>query len=315
MTIATNAASRTPVPSNGGRSRAPKLSFEFFPPRSDEAEKQLGETIAELAAYAPEFVSVTYGAGGSTRGPTLSTVSRILRETALPAAAHLTCVGATKAEVAAVVEEFRAVGVRHFVALRGDPAGGIGAAYVPSPGGYANAAELVAGLKTIADFEISVSAYPEKHPESRDVAADIDMLKRKVDAGAARALTQFFFDNDHYARYLDRVRAVGIEIPVVPGILPVHNLGQVQRFAGLCGASVPQWLADRLDPLADRPEERTKVAIELAARQVDGLIALGVEEFHFYTMNRSALVSAVLDSTGFERGDAVKRVRAEGAAA
>lgn len=315
MTIATNSDPRYAGPRNAGRSRGPKLSFEFFPPRSGEAEKQFGETIEALAAYAPDFVSVTYGAGGSTRGPTLATVSRILRETSLPAAAHLTCVGATKAEVAAVVDEFRAVGVRHFVALRGDPAGGIDAAYEPSPDGYANAAELVAGLKAIADFEISVSAYPEKHPESRDVAADIDMLKRKVDAGATRALTQFFFDNDHYARYLDRVRAAGIEIPIVPGILPVHNLGQVQKFAGLCGASVPQWIADRFEPLADRPEARAAVAIELAARQVDGLIALGVEEFHFYTMNRSALVSAVLDRVGIERDDAGKQGRAEGAAA
>ncbi len=300
---------------NAGRSRGPKLSFEFFPPRSEEAEQQLGETIDTLAAYRPDFVSVTYGAGGSTRGPTLATISRILSDTALPAAAHLTCVGATKAEVRAVVDEFRAVGVRHFVALRGDPAGGIGAAYEPTPGGYANAAELVAGLKAIADFEISVSAYPEKHPESYDVAADIDMLKRKVDAGATRALTQFFFDNDLYARYRDRVRAAGIEIPIVPGILPVHNLGQVQKFAGLCGASVPQWLADRLEPLADRAEERAAVAVELAARQVDGLIALGVDEFHFYTMNRSALVASVLDRVGLRPEQDVERARAEGAAA
>ncbi len=300
---------------NAGRSRGPKLSFEFFPPRSEEAEQQLGETIDTLAAYRPDFVSVTYGAGGSTRGPTLATISRILSDTALPAAAHLTCVGATKAEVRAVVDEFRAAGVRHFVALRGDPAGGIGAAYEPAPGGYANAAELVAGLKAIADFEISVSAYPEKHPESRDVAADIDMLKRKVDAGATRALTQFFFDNDLYARYRDRVRAAGIEIPIVPGILPVHNLGQVQKFAGLCGASVPQWLADRLEPLADRAEERAAVAVELAARQVDGLIALGVDEFHFYTMNRSALVASVLDRVGLRPEQDVERARAEGAAA
>ncbi len=300
---------------NAGRSRGPKLSFEFFPPRSDEAEQQLGETIDTLAAYRPDFVSVTYGAGGSTRGPTLATISRILSDTALPAAAHLTCVGATKAEVRAVVDEFRAAGVRHFVALRGDPAGGIGAAYEPTPGGYANAAELVAGLKAIADFEISVSAYPEKHPESHDVAADIDMLKRKVDAGATRALTQFFFDNDLYARYRDRVRAAGIEIPIVPGILPVHNLGQVQKFAGLCGASVPQWLADRLEPLADRAEERAAVAVELAARQVDGLIALGVDEFHFYTMNRSALVASVLDRVGLRPEQDVERARAEGAAA
>lgn len=300
---------------NASRRRAPKLSFEFFPPRSDDAERQFDETLAALQSYAPDFVSVTYGAGGSTRGPTLAALSKIIRDTDLAAAAHLTCVGATKAEVAAVVDEFGAIGVRHFVSLRGDPAGGIGSAYQPSEGGYANAAELVAGLRTIADFEISVSAYPEKHPESRDVAADIDMLKRKVDAGATRALTQFFFDNDLFERYLERVRAAGIAIPIVPGILPVHNLGQVQKFAGLCGASVPQWLADRLEPLADRAGDRAKVAVEIAARQVEGLVGLGVDEFHFYTMNRSSLVEAVLDLAGFQKRRDAKPGAAAGAAA
>lgn len=280
---------------------APSLSFEFFPPRTEEAERQIWETIDALTPYAPDFVSVTYGAGGSTRAPTLATVARIISDTPLSAAAHLTCVGATKEEVHAVIEEFRAVGVRHFVALRGDPASGIGDAYQPHPGGYANAAELVAGLRAIADFEVSVSAYPEKHPESFDVAADIEMLKRKVDAGATRALTQFFFDNVLYERYLERVRAAGIDIPIVPGILPVHNLAQVQKFAGLCGATVPQWLADRLGPLDGLPDDRARVAAELAARQVEGLMALGIDEFHFYTMNRSALVSSVLDQVGFER--------------
>lgn len=294
---------------------APTLSFEFFPPRTEEAERQIWETIDALTAYAPSFVSVTYGAGGSTRAPTLATVARIISDTPLSAAAHLTCVGATKEEVHAVIDEFQAVGVRHFVALRGDPASGIGAAYQPHPGGYANAAELAAGLRAIGDFEVSVSAYPEKHPESFDVAADIDMLKRKVDAGATRALTQFFFDNIHYERYLERVRAAGIRIPIVPGILPVHNLAQVQKFAGLCGATVPQWLADRLGPLDGQPEERARVAADLAARQVEGLIALGVDEFHFYTMNRSTLVSSVLDQVGFERRENTVRQPAAGAAA
>lgn len=294
---------------------APTLSFEFFPPRTEEAERQIWETVDALTAYAPSFVSVTYGAGGSTRAPTLATVARIISDTPLSAAAHLTCVGATKEEVHAVIEEFRAVGVRHFVALRGDPASGIGAAYQPHPGGYANAAELVAGLRAIGDFEVSVSAYPEKHPESFDVAADIDMLKRKVDAGATRALTQFFFDNVHYERYLERVRAAGIRIPIVPGILPVHHLAQVQKFAGLCGATVPQWLADRLGPLDGQPDERARVAADLAARQVEGLIALGVDEFHFYTMNRSALVSSVLDQVGFGRRQDTVRKSTAGAAA
>ena len=281
--------------------RAIKLSFEFFPPKTPEAGEQLWQTAAVLADYAPDFVSVTYGAGGSTKAPTLNTVSRLLKESPLNAASHLTCVGATRAEVHAVVEEFRAAGVRHFVALRGDPAGGAGSTYNPHPGGYANAAELVAGLRGIGDFEVSVSAYPEKHPESADVAADIDMLKRKVDAGATRALTQFFFENDDFARYVDRVRAAGISIPIVPGILPVHNLSQVRKFAGLCGASVPAWLAERLEPVDDDAERRMPVAIELAARQVEGLIAQGIGEFHFYTMNRAALTGAVCDLVGFRK--------------
>ena len=277
-----------------------RLSFEFFPPKSAEAEGQLWETAAALSAYDPGFMSVTYGAGGSTKEPTLSTVRHLLKM-GLPAASHLTCVGATKEEVHAVVADFQAVGVKHFVALRGDPPEGVGTAYKPFPGGYANAAELAAGLHGIADFDISVSAYPEKHPQSPDVAADIDMLKRKVDAGATRALTQFFFENDDFERYLERVRKAGITIPIVPGILPVHNLSQVQKFAGLCGASVPGWLADRLAPVDGRPQERAAVAIELATRQVDDLITRGVSEFHFYTMNRAAMVSAVCDGVGFSR--------------
>ncbi|MBO9628329.1 MAG: methylenetetrahydrofolate reductase [NAD(P)H] [Shinella sp.] len=279
-----------------------RLSFEFFPPKSAEAEEQLWETAAALSAYDPGFMSVTYGAGGSTKVPTLATVRQLIKM-GLPAASHLTCVGATKEEVNAVVADFEAVGVKHFVALRGDPPGGVGTPYQPHPGGYANAAELVAGLRGLADFEISVSAYPEKHPQSPDVAADVDMLKRKVDAGATRALTQFFFENDDFERYLERVRKAGITIPVVPGILPVHNLGQVQKFAGLCGASVPAWLADRLAPYDDRPQERAAAAVELAIRQVEDLIARGISEFHFYTMNRAAMVSAVCDGVGFARND------------
>lgn len=288
-----------------------RLSFEFFPPKSVEAEGQLWETAAALSAYDPGFMSVTYGAGGSTKAPTLATVRQLLKM-GLPAASHLTCVGATKAEVDAVVADFQAAGVKHFVALRGDPPSGVGAPYQPFPGGYANAAELTAGLRGIADFEISVSAYPEKHPQSPDVDADVDMLKRKVDAGATRALTQFFFENDDFERYIERVRRAGITIPVVPGILPVHNLSQVQKFAGLCGATVPAWLAERLGPFDDKPQERTAVAIELAIRQVEDLIARGVSEFHFYTMNRATMVSAVCDGVGFAKLD---RNRAAGAAA
>lgn len=282
-----------------------RLSFEFFPPKNADMETQLWETVEDLTLWNPDFVSVTYGAGGSTRAPTLATVSRLAAETSLRPASHLTCVGATKAETHAAVEEFRAAGIRHFVALRGDPQGGIGTSYQPQPGGYANAAELTAGLKSLGDLEVSVSAYPEKHPESKDVAADIDMLKRKVDAGATRALTQFFFENDHYERYLEKVRAAGITIPIVPGILPVHNLASVRKFAGMCGASVPDYVIARLGTIDDLPEERFKAASALAAEQVRDLIHRGVREFHFYSMNRSNLVGSVLEQSGFERVPAI----------
>jgi methylenetetrahydrofolate reductase (NADPH) len=288
----------------------PRLSFEFFPPKSDEMEVQLWKAVDELKAWNPDFVSVTYGAGGSTRDTTLDAVSRMINEAGLAAASHLTCVGATREEVHQTVAEFRAAGVRHFVALRGDPHGGIGTAYTPFPGGYANGAELTAGLSALGGLEISVSAYPEKHPESRDAAADIDMLKQKADNGATRALTQFFFDNDHFTRYLDRVRAAGITIPIVPGILPIQNLAQVKRFARLCGATVPGFVDDALAAYEEQPEERAKRAAELAARQVEGLKAMGVNEFHFYTMNRSPLVSSVLELSGFSVGSARASSRA-----
>ena len=275
-----------------------RLSFEFFPPKNAEMEETLFSTARRLKRFNPDFVSVTYGAGGTTRDTTLATVLRLIDGEKLATAAHLTCVGARREEVHAVVEEFRAAGVRHFVALRGDPQGGVGTSYSPFPGGYANGAELAAGLRSLGDFEISVSAYPEKHPESADVDADIEMLKRKVDAGATRALTQFFFDNDHYARYLDRVRKAGISIPVVPGILPVHNLAQVQKFASLCGASVPAFVEDALAPYADQPKERAIRAADLAARQVRDLVARGADELHFYTMNRAGLIERVLDEAG-----------------
>lgn len=285
------------------RSDALKVSFEFFPPKSGDMESQLWESISRLAPFGPDFVSVTYGAGGSTRQPTLNTVRRIRAETALSPAAHLTCVGAGRGDVDAVARAFQAAGVRHFVALRGDPPGGVGSAYAPHPGGYANAAALVAGLKAIADFEISVAAYPEKHPESADFGTDIDMLKAKVDAGAGRAITQFFFDNDHYERYLDRVRAAGIDVPVVPGILPIHNFSQVARFAGMCGTSVPDWLAARFDGLEADPQTRALVSAAIAADQVMDLVERGVREFHFYTMNRAQLVFAICHLLGLGRAD------------
>ena len=275
-----------------------RVSFEFFPPKTEEMEKNLWDAIGRLAPLNPNFVSVTYGAGGSTRERTHSTVKRIVNETALMPAAHLTCVAATKPEINAVIEAYRDAGVRHIGALRGDPIDGVGAKYAPHPGGYTNAADLVAGIKKIADIEVSVSAYPEKHPDSANVADDIDMLKAKVDAGATRAITQFFFENDRYFDYLDKVRARGIYIPIVPGILPVQNFKQARSFAERTGASVPRWLADRFDGLDDDVATRKLIAAAVAAEQVMGLLEQGVTDFHFYTMNRADLVYAICHLLG-----------------
>ena len=269
-----------------------RVSFEFFPPKNDAMEQTLWRSIERLKPLGPDFVSVTYGAGGSTRERTHATLSRLLKETSLRPAAHLTCVAATKADVDAVVQSYRDEGIHHIVALRGDPVDGAGNAYAPHPQGYASSADLVAAIARTGDFEISVSAYPEKHPESPSVDADIDMLKRKVDAGATRAITQFFFQNDVYERYLDRVRAAGITIPIVPGIVPVHSFKAVSGFAGRCGTSVPGWLAERFEGLDDDPTTRQLVAAAVAAEQVLDLVNRGVSEFHFYTMNRADLVYA-----------------------
>jgi len=281
-----------------GAERRIRVSFEFFPPKSEDMEKTLWDSITRLAPLKPNFVSVTYGAGGSTRERTHSTVKRILGETALMPAAHLTCVAATSAEIDDVIRSYCEAGVRHIVALRGDPIGGIGERYAPHPGGYKNGADLVAGIKRLADVEVSVSAYPEKHPDSPDVGTDIDMLKAKVDAGATRAITQFFFENDRYFRYLDRVRASGISVPVVPGILPVQNFKQMKSFAGRCGTSVPDWLAERFDGLDDDAATRKLIAAAVAAEQVLDLVDQGVTDFHFYTMNRADLVYAVCHLLG-----------------
>jgi methylenetetrahydrofolate reductase (NADPH) len=275
-----------------------RVSFEFFPPKTEEMEQTLWASITRLAPLAPQFVSVTYGAGGSTRERTHATVKRILDETAVAPAAHLTCVAATRAEIDAVIRNYVAAGVRHIVALRGDPPEGVGARYAPHPGGYENGADLVAGIKRIAPVEVSVSAYPEKHPDSPTVAADIDMLAAKVDAGATRAITQFFFENDLYFRYLDRVRARGIEVPVVPGILPVQNFRQAKAFAERCGTSVPGWLAHRFDGLDDDATTRRLIAVAVAAEQVIDLVDRGVTDFHFYTMNRADLVYAICHLLG-----------------
>ena len=275
-----------------------RVSFEFFPPKNDEMETRLWETVKRLEPFAPRFVSVTYGAGGSTRERTQRTVTRIKAETALTPAAHLTCVDASRGEVDAVIADFARSGIRNFVALRGDPREGVGASYRPHDDGYANGAELVAALRRAGDFDISVSAYPEKHPESPDFATDIDMLKRKVDAGATRAITQFFFDNDTYERYVERVRRAGILVPIVPGVLPIHNFAQVANFASRCGAHVPAWLARRFEGLAGDPQTHMLVAAAVAAEQVHDLVERGVGDFHFYTMNRADLPVAICHMIG-----------------
>lgn len=273
-------------------------SFEFFPPKTEDMGAKLWEAVQRLEPLQPKFVSVTYGAGGSTRERTQRTVGRILRESSLAPAAHLTCVDATREEVDRVIADFAAMGVKRFVALRGDPAEGVGARYRPHPGGYANAAELVAALSRAGEFDISVSAYPEKHPESPDFATDIEMLKRKVDNGATRAIAQFFFDNDLYERYVERVRRAGIYVPIVPGILPVHNFTQVANFSARCGALVPAWLAERFEGLENDPQTHALVASAVAAEQVMDLVERGVEDFHFYTMNRADLVVAICHMIG-----------------
>src|SRR6202789_3016217 len=285
----------TPLATAGPRAlKSHDISFECFPPKTEEMEKSLGDTINRLAPLAPKFVSVTYGAGGSTRERTHSTIARILSETDLIPAAHLTPVNAPRGEIEDVVAQYPAVGVRHIVALRGDPTTGIGTAYAAHPDGYKTSAELVASIKQrYPDIEVSVSAYPEKHPESADFDADIDMLQAKVDAGASRAITQVFFDNDLYFRYLDRVRSRGIDIPVVPGIMPMHNFKQARNFVTRAGTTVPAWLAEKFDGLDDDPETRKLVAATVAAGQVQKLAKHGVDTFHFYTMNRADLVFAI----------------------
>ncbi len=272
--------------------RPVNVSFEFFPPKTGKMQETLWDCIKRLEPLAPSFVSVTYGAGGSTRERTHDTVVRIARETALKPAAHLTCIGHSRGEVDDIARLYWDQGVRHIVALRGDAPEGSGP-YAPTPGGYAYAADLVEGLKRVADFEISVAAYPETHPDAPNAQFDLDNLKRKVDAGATRAITQYFFDVDVYRRFLDRARAAGIAIPIVPGILPVTNFAQVRKFSAACGASVPGWMAELFEGLDDDPETRRLVAASVAARQCRKLAADGVSDFHFYTLNRADLAYAI----------------------
>jgi methylenetetrahydrofolate reductase (NADPH) len=274
-----------------------EVSFEFFPPKTEKMEEQLWNAVLELAPLAPSFVSVTYGAGGSTRERTHATVARIIREAHLPAAAHLTCVDATKAEIEEVARQYWEAGVRHIVALRGD-AGAPGAPFTPHPEGYANAAELVAGLKAIAPFEISVAAYPETHPDALSPEADIDNLKRKLDAGASRAISQFFFSAETFLRFRDRIAAAGIAAPVIPGILPVTNVAQARKFAASCGAAIPPWMDGLFEGLDDHPATRQLVAATIAAEFCRRLYAGGVRQFHFYTLNRAELSYAICHLLG-----------------
>ena len=275
-----------------------QVSFEFFPPKTSDMEQTLWSSIKRLETVPPRFVSVTYGAGGSTRQRTHATVKRVVDETDLEAAAHLTCVNASRDEVDEVARSYRDAGVRHIVALRGDPPEGVGAQYRPHEQGYQNAADLVAGLKAVGEFEISVAAYPEKHPEATDFETDLAMLGAKVDNGADRAITQFFFDNTAYFRYLDRVRARGLDIPVVPGILPVTNFARVAEFAAQCGASIPANFAQRFEGLEGDPQACKLVAAAVAAEQVIALREQGVTQFHFYTLNRADLVYAICRMLG-----------------
>jgi methylenetetrahydrofolate reductase (NADPH) len=276
---------------------APLVSFEFFPPKTAAMEKTLWQAVTRLAPLGPRFVSVTYGAGGSTRERTHATVARIRRETELEPAAHLTCVGASREEIDAVARGYWDAGIRHVVALRGDPPAGV-SGYTPHPVGYAGAVDLVAGLKRIADFDISVAAYPEVHPEAVSEEADLDNLKRKLDAGATRAITQFFFDVDRYLRFRDRVAAAGIAAPVVPGILPIIDFAQAKKFAAACGASVPSRLEAEFVEVDDDPHARAGVSERVAVAQCRRLIDAGIEALHFYTLNRADLVGAICASLG-----------------
>ncbi len=274
-----------------------QVSFEFFPPHTPRMEETLWRSVQKLKTLRPSFVSVTYGADGSTRERTHAAVERIVNETDLTAAPHLTCIGVSRGEIDAVARDYWDMGIRHLVALRGDPPEGSDG-YVPHPDGYAYASDLVAGLRKIADFDISVAAYPEVHPEATSPLADLENLKRKLDAGATRAITQFFFDVDVFLRFRDRAGAAGIDSHIVPGILPITRFPQLQRFAERCGASVPDWLAERFAGLDDDAETRQLIAANVAIEQVRKLQAEGVDEFHFYTLNRSELTVAICHALG-----------------
>jgi methylenetetrahydrofolate reductase (NADPH) len=274
-----------------------EISFEFFPPKTEKMEETLWEAVQTLAPLAPRFVSVTYGAGGSTRERTHHTVARIAKETTVPAAAHLTCVEASKSEIAEIAEAYWEAGVRHIVALRGDPPVA-GTKFEPHPQGYAGAADLVAGLRAIKPFEISVAAYPETHPEAQSSQSDLDNLKAKLDAGASRAITQFFFSPDAYFRFRDKAAAAGIDAEITPGILPVSNFAQTRKIAGMCGAVIPDWMGRLFEGLDDHPAARQLVAATVSAELCRRLYAGGVRHFHFYTLNRAELSYAICHLLG-----------------
>ena len=274
-----------------------QVSFEFFPPHTEQMQETLWKSIQRLQPLAPSFVSVTYGADGSTRERTHDVVQRIVNETELTVAPHLTCVNASRGEIDDIAREYWDMGIRHVVALRGDAPEGT-AKYTPTPGGYAYAADLVAGLRKVADFDISVAAYPEVHPEAPSPEFDLDNLKRKLDAGASRAITQFFFETELFLNFRDRCAAAGIDSAIVPGILPITRFAQMTKFAAQCGTSVPDWLRERFEGLDDDPETRNLIAASVAIEQVRRLQAEGVDEFHFYTLNRSELTVAICHALG-----------------
>jgi methylenetetrahydrofolate reductase (NADPH) len=271
----------------------PRISFEFSPPKTPEAEESLWQAIRRLEPLSPEFVSVTYGAGGSTRERTHRTVLRMLRETTLQPAAHLTCVEASRDEVDAVIRDYWDAGIRHIVALRGDPPGQIGGAYVPRPDGYLNATELTGAIRDAGAFDVSIGVYPQVHPESPSVAHDIDVLKAKVDAGATRAITNFFFDIDGFLRFVEQVRRAGVTIPILPGIMPVSNFKGLRKMSTACGITLPGWLANLFDGLDRDPDTRRLIACSVAAEMCGTLEAEGFGDFHFYTLNRADLVYAI----------------------
>ena len=277
-----------------------RVSFEFFPPKTDKMRDNLWVVVKKLEALNPDFVSVTYGAGGSTRERTHETVARIASDTNINAAAHLTCVGSTRAEIAEIAQAYWDAGVRHIVALRGDPEGGIGEKYIPTPNGYAYASDLVAGLLQIAPFDISVAAYPELHPESKNWDAEIDNLKRKIDAGASRAITQFFFEADTFLRFRDKAVKAGVRIPIIPGLMLQPNYKGICRMADMCKISIPNWYHNMFEGLDDDAKTRELLAATTASELVDSLQKEGVRHFHLYTLNRAELAFMLCKRLGIK---------------